>query len=234
MQVKKCLYCGKEFESNNEQKQYCSASCARKGYHKRTYKYAPIGKKIINCKYCKKEFEVNLSGRVSQYCSRSCKNKFKYAKKNPTGLGNCLECGKEIVLHYNNKGETKNKFCSQNCGENYRDKLNPERVKNEINKPHRRYNVYFHGAKQRNIIFNLSFNQFLTFWNKPCSYCNSEIKGVGIDRVDNNIGYEINNCVPCCEICNRMKLKLSLSDFLSHIQKIINHTALVKPQDSIK
>ena len=35
----------------------------------------------------------------------------------------------------------------------------------------------------------------------------------GIDRVDSNIGYEINNVVSCCNICNRAKSNMKLDEF---------------------
>lgn len=233
MKTKKCLFCGKEFETDNEQKKYCTHGCARKDYYKRTYQYAPTGKKIIKCKYCHKEFEVNMSGRVSQYCSRSCKNKFKHAKKNPTGLGKCLECGKEIILHFNKNGETKNRFCSQYCGNKYHKKINKDRIYLQRNTPERRYNVYMHGALTRNIEFNLTLEEFKTFWNQPCYYCGDNIEGIGIDRINSLEGYNIKNCVSCCSFCNTMKLDHSPSDFFSQISKIYNkHTALVKSQDS--
>lgn len=44
----------------------------------------------------------------------------------------------------------------------------------------------------------------------------------GIDRVDNNVGYTIDNCVPCCSICNRMKGDMSTDDFLAHVKRITN------------
>ncbi len=43
---------------------------------------------------------------------------------------------------------------------------------------------------------------------------------VGIDRMDNNIGYVLSNCVTCCGQCNIFKLNLSITDFLIHINKI--------------
>lgn len=67
----------------------------------------------------------------------------------------------------------------------------------------------------------------------PCNYCgdsltitrkaynmNGPYTHNGIDRVNNDRGYEPNNVVACCEICNRMKLTLSKEEFLNHVQKI--------------
>jgi hypothetical protein len=56
-----------------------------------------------------------------------------------------------------------------------------------------------------------------------CHYCGDEIQGVGIDRVNSNLGYSEDNCVPCCQICNEMKLDYPLSDWLKQVRKIAKH-----------
>jgi hypothetical protein len=42
----------------------------------------------------------------------------------------------------------------------------------------------------------------------------------GIDRINSSLGYTIDNCVPCCTRCNRMKMVLLEEDFIFHIFKI--------------
>lgn len=83
-----------------------------------------------------------------------------------------------------------------------------------------RYRVYKGGAKQRGISFSLTRDEFETFWQKPCSYCGDAIKSIGIDRVDNDVGYTIENCIPCCERCNKMKLQLGFDEFIEHCKRI--------------
>jgi hypothetical protein len=69
--------------------------------------------------------------------------------------------------------------------------------------------------------------------SKNCFYCKAEpiqkcswvgydndFVYNGIDRVDNSKGYEINNCVPCCIICNKSKLDLSLEEWKEWIEKL--------------
>ena len=46
----------------------------------------------------------------------------------------------------------------------------------------------------------------------------------GIDRLNPENGYSIENCVPCCSTCNYMKHTQQTSDFLEHVKKIYNHT----------
>jgi len=42
----------------------------------------------------------------------------------------------------------------------------------------------------------------------------------GIDRIDNNRGYLLDNCVACCEMCNRAKLTHSRQNFLDWVKKV--------------
>jgi hypothetical protein len=83
-----------------------------------------------------------------------------------------------------------------------------------------KYTHYKSGAKKRNIDFDLTIEQFETFWQQPCAYCGSEIETIGVDRIDNTTGYSIANCNPCCVHCNRMKLNHTLEFFIEHINKI--------------
>ena len=86
-----------------------------------------------------------------------------------------------------------------------------------------RFNDYIRRTKERGHSFALSLEQFWSVKRQPCVYCGQEPdpkKGSGIDRVDNSIGYELNNCVPCCGPCNWMKHTLSLGDFSAKIKRI--------------
>ncbi len=105
------------------------------------------------------------------------------------------------------------------------------------------YNILFtqsvNGAKNRNIDFQLSLEEFKNIISKNCHYCGQEpvvsgvskninktdspVKNNGVDRVDNSKGYTINNCVSCCKICNFMKKNYSKEDFLKHAYKIYNY-----------
>lgn len=92
------------------------------------------------------------------------------------------------------------------------------------------YNSYKdHCAIRRNLFWDLDLKLFTDLIQKKCTYCGSEpttltkvskLKRNGIDRVDNNIGYILSNCVTCCKICNRAKNTLSKKDFLNWICRV--------------
>jgi hypothetical protein len=65
----------------------------------------------------------------------------------------------------------------------------------------------------------------------PCYYCKSQKENEvnGIDRVDNSKGYTKDNCVSCCQFCNRMKL-IYHPDFFITKCKIISKSIQV-PED---
>jgi len=54
---------------------------------------------------------------------------------------------------------------------------------------------------------SMTKEQYLELIQKPCCYCNyyNEDEINGIDRLDNTKGYLLENCIPCCKHCNRMK-----------------------------
>ena len=92
-----------------------------------------------------------------------------------------------------------------------------------------RYGIYKQNAKQRNIPFNLTIEEFDNITQQPCFYCggfNGEHDGIpysGVDRVSSNVEYVTDNVISCCETCNKMKLDHDLHDFLEHVKKITNH-----------
>ncbi len=55
----------------------------------------------------------------------------------------------------------------------------------------------------------MTFDQYVDLISNPCFYCNGFFKqvtaGSGLDRIVPDKGYIIDNCVSCCETCNRIK-----------------------------
>ena len=83
-----------------------------------------------------------------------------------------------------------------------------------------RYSQYRSSAFSRRISFMLSMEEFGSFWGKPCSYCGAKIEAIGVDRADNSRGYEVENCVPCCFMCNMAKRDGTVQKFLEHCRRV--------------
>lgn len=90
-------------------------------------------------------------------------------------------------------------------------------------------------SKKRNLAFDLSEEEFRNLITSNCFYCGCSPKNEkkmpeyagslfynGIDRVDNTRGYSLDNCVPCCIICNKAKRDLTKQEFLDWIKLVYN------------
>ena len=95
------------------------------------------------------------------------------------------------------------------------------------------FKQYKYSSKSREYSFELTEKQFNDIVSKKCFYCNRTNKEevIGTDRLDNSIGYNLRNCVPCCSYCNYMKNNYSLEEFLEKIEDIVNYT---KDNEQIK
>jgi len=87
--------------------------------------------------------------------------------------------------------------------------------------------------------FLLTESEFRTLVTGNCFYCGvepfasratgwSRFVYNGIDRVDNNKGYEPGNVVSCCKTCNQAKCKMSQIDFYAWVRRV--HSRLLASQ----
>lgn len=156
--------------------------------------YGPLGglKKISRmkkCCKCKKEKPF-----AEFYRCKSIKSGFHYS---------CKSCMKKRQAQYQRE--------------------NPEKIKQRRERyektPENRYRKYKKGARRRGIAFSLSFDEFMEFWQKPCVYCNGQIETIGLDRVNNSLGYIMSNVFPCCSKCNYLKSGKTLDEF----RRLVEH-----------
>lgn len=91
---------------------------------------------------------------------------------------------------------------------------------------------YRYKAKKKCLPWELTFQEFYSITQQPCYLCHSPPSNMariaqghfiynGIDRVDNERGYERDNVRPCCAVCNWMKGDMLLEFFKSHIRRIM-------------
>ena len=143
----------------------------------------------------------------------------------------CKECqrndNKKREFKYN---DTRRKYREENKEEskikkNEYYKLNREKILIIGSKWRRetfngRLSSYKRSALLRNIEWNITDEQFKSFWNLDCIYCGDSISTIGIDRVDSSKGYIIDNIVPCCYQCNIIKMDYTEQEFLNKIKQI--------------
>ena len=158
---------------------------------------------------------------------------FVRTNKNTT-FWNCLcECGNTKITsaHSLRRGMCKScKICSPK-------KLMP------IDGPYkRRWNNHCVAAKKHNRTNELTYDTFVQMVNQNCYWCGQvpsdvhyayslkrKTKGIesdvsakfnGIDRLDSSRGYELDNVVSCCNMCNRMKSDFSVDIFTNQVKLI--------------
>lgn len=136
-------------------------------------------KKSIALKYCAKHYQrLKNSGKLilDKEVLKSC------------GFEGCQN------ITNNNR-----EYC-QNC-------YSKIKMRQYQNQPNHRFSIAKKNAKKRKIIWNLDKDVYFNLINNPCYYCNNIYTncGVGLDRIDNSLGYEITNVIPCCKFCNMLR-----------------------------
>ena len=135
------------------------------------------------------------------------------------GYYRCKKCD----ARHSSKWRKNNPTLHAQNNKNWRDS-NQERISNykkEYAKtPEGRFQIYRQGAKRRGIPFELNLDEFKSFWQRPCTYCKDPIDTIGLDRIDSQQGYKLDNCTPCCYICNTAKWEMSIKQFFAWVKKV--------------
>ena len=97
----------------------------------------------------------------------------------------------------------------------------------------RALSYYKYNALKRDIEWSLTEGQFKTLTQQNCHYCGSKPSTIqksrhnngdytynGIDRIDSDRGYDIDNVVPCCEKYNFSKRDQPYEEFIKWLDKI--------------
>jgi hypothetical protein len=104
---------------------------------------------------------------------------------------------------------------------------------------------YITSALKRKISWLLTPEQFLEIIAQDCTYCGAPPRNYrsqaknrrrgnittsmnGVDRVSSTEGYTLANTVPCCSICNRMKMAMDADIFINQCRKITERMAEAK------
>ncbi len=96
---------------------------------------------------------------------------------------------------------------------------------------------YKRHALNRKISYDISESDFIKLLSENCFYCGlkpSNIKKTknhngfiysGVDRINSKAGYIKENCVSCCEQCNKAKGNMSTNEFVTWIKRAYNAMA---------
>jgi hypothetical protein len=87
-------------------------------------------------------------------------------------------------------------------------------------------------AKKKGIEFQVddtaALKEMLSLACEYCGYLPAHGQPLnGLDRVDPNGIYSADNCVPCCALCNAMKLSYTVDEFVAGVRSIAAHCGLV-------
>lgn len=103
-------------------------------------------------------------------------------------------------------------------------------------------NQLFYSYKRKSELrghsFNIDKEYFTNLIFMNCNYYNETpsnkltlnnhtLKYNGIDRIDSYKGYEIDNCVPACRLCNQSKSNLTVNEWKNHILKVVKCLKLI-------
>lgn len=143
------------------------------------------------------------------------------------------DCGNTGIWHTNTLTSGNTKSCGCLVKESARKRVLPD-SNAAFNMTFASYRCH---ARSKGIPFLLSKGQFRDMASKPCHYCGDPASNCcknphqggdyiynGIDRVDSTKGYEADNCVPCCKICNIAKKDHSKVEFLDWISRVYEHS----------
>lgn len=156
-----------------------------------------------------------------------------YKKERKRVLVRC-DCGneKEVDITPLKSGATKS------CGCYRKDNLPIWRIKGHkslsVKDPtvRKAYRNYKYTAKSKNILFDISYEDFKNYTSKNCEYCGVEPSILifnetktkssfinGIDRVDSKKHYTTDNIKTCCTTCNYAKRLQTEEEFLNWLKR---------------
>lgn len=133
------------------------------------------------------------SRRLGCYCTRKCIGLHQQQQHTVGLLGVpgrvCQQCAQWVPLEkFPARGRSK--ICSS-C---------------RRQQPMQRFTLLRSQAKFRGWSWQITYEEFMTYWKVPCYYCGGSIPGlIGLDRIESSQGYTQQNVVACCGDCNRGK-----------------------------
>lgn len=172
-------------------------------------------------------------GAVLWECKCEC-GKLKVVKANHLRTGGTKTCGCHLGRDY------------QRVGRNHQEGIGRITLSDNTTLPVGWSEVvmdYKVGAKRRGYKWELSIDEAYALLAGDCHYCGASPQNSrlvdrsktrriiygGIDRKNPRLGYNTNNCVPCCARCNMIKRAMTYKEFLDFIKAVHQH--LIAPKE---
>lgn len=185
--------------------------------------------RFSNCG-CSKLPEINVGDRFHEWTvnQRSGEGRKLY--------GCTCSCGKTSLVSKTDLIYGKSKRCLS-CSHKLAIKPDFQAAINSIKK------TYLQSARKRELSWGID-SMFVTLITSPCHYCgvgpsmcrttsNASFWYNGIDRLDNDNGYESDNVVSCCSICNYAKRAMRYDHFTNWLDRIVAFRATQERRDRL-
>lgn len=179
--------------------------------------------------------EDNVGKKFGRLLVQSFSSEGKYAK---------YECTCDCGNHFSTYAQSIIKGLTQSCGCFYKESrsFKKKRPRSDIKHGEHSsvansiYCFYKRNAAMRGLELAIDRSKFYQLIIGNCFYCGIEpvqvkkptkgkkspaIKFNGIDRIDNNKGYTLDNCKTCCYICNRAKGQMNVDDFYYWLDNLV-------------
>ena len=187
--------------------------------------------------YIKGHFSLNFKDLLGKKFGRLTVTERSYPN---TKLGDAMwlckcECGKERIV----VGNSLRRGLTKSCGcLNVEVASKSNKLKSGLSNMRIVMSYYKRNAKKKGLKFELTEKQFTELTKQECYYCgvkpyriqklrkNGEYVYNGLDRIDNDKGYAINNVVSCYAKCNYAKRNMSLQEFKEWIERVYDKSIL--------
>ena len=196
-----------------------------------------------HCTHCGDELILDINWwisylKINKYMCKPCSSNYSKLIRIPRKLAN-LDPNKEWDPEYIRacpKCETElnaevNFHRDSNTFDGYKSWCNDCNRKVEQT-PRARFRNLRKGAKRREYDWTLTFEDCSGLLLDDCHYCGKpsieEVKMHGLDRVDNDRGYHMDNVVTCCEQCNSAKSTQTYEYFIQQAQNIAKRHPQIK------
>lgn len=116
----------------------------------------------------------------------------------------CIRCGNRFPY-------ADIKLC-ESCYKKTNYQKHKDKILEKARTPEGRFSRAKVRAKEKDMLFTLPKELYLSLIEMPCDYCNGyfppTVAGIGLDRLDNTKGYEPGNVVSACGTCNQLRMNV--------------------------